>query len=293
MLSFDAWAQALAKKTVAVEGGPDLVAVMGGEPDAMLKKALEAMGGIGKFVKKGQTVLVKPNIGWDKTPELAANTNPLLVETLIKMCYDAGAKEVQVFDHTCQQWNACYKNSGIEEAVKKAGGKMLPGNDEAYYKEVALPQGVQLKSTKLHEALIGCDVWINVPVLKNHGGAKLSCAMKNLMGVVWDRRFFHRNDLAQCIADVCTLDKKPVLNIVDAYRAMKTNGPQGKNEGDVVTLKTLIASPDMVAVDTAALKFFNQVVSLPMSEVGYLEGAQSLKVGTTEIDKLNIKRIKL
>ncbi len=293
-LTFNGLAQALKTGKTAVESTtPDLVAVMGGEPPVMLNKAFEALGGIQKFVKKGQTVVIKPNIGWDKTPELAANTNPELVEHIIKLCYEAGAKEVQVFDHTCNTWQQCYKNSGIEAAVKNAGGKMLPGNDESYYKPVALPQGVKLKSTKIHEAILDCDVWINVPVLKNHGGAKLTCAMKNLMGIVWDRRFFHANNLQQCIADSCTLEKKPVLNIVDAYRVMKTNGPQGTSTKDVVTLKTLIASTDMVAADAAALKFFNQVVELPESEVGHIGHADELGIGTKNIDKLNIKRIKL
>ncbi|MDR1226638.1 MAG: DUF362 domain-containing protein [Prevotellaceae bacterium] len=293
MLSFDSWGKAVASGSVAVEQAPDLVAVMGGEPDEMLKKALEALGGIGNFVKKGQTIAIKPNIGWDKSPELAANTNPVLIGALVKMCYNAGAKEVQVFDHTCNTWNSCYTNSGIEKAVKAAGGKMLPAHEETYYKDVNLPQGIRLKSAKIHEAIIGCDAWINVPVLKNHGGAKLTCAMKNYMGIVWDRRYFHSNDLAQCIADSCTYSKKPALNIVDAYRVMKTNGPQGKSLNDIATLKTLIASTDIVAVDTAALKFFNQVVTLPMSEVGYLSGGQKHKLGTTDIDKLNIKRIKM
>lgn len=116
----------------------------------------------------------------------------------------------------------------------------MPGNDEKYFKVVAIPGGVTLKKTKIHESLIEADAWINVPILKNHGGAKLSCAMKNMMGIVWDRRFFHQNDLQQCIADICTWQKKPVLNIVDAYRMMHQNGPQGKSAADVATLKSMI-----------------------------------------------------
>ena len=101
----------------------DLVAVMGGEPEAMYKKAIQAMGGMSTFVKRGQKVVVKPNIGWDKKPELSANTNPLLVAAIVKDCLNAGASEVVVFDHTCDEWQSCYKNSGIEDAVKNAGGR--------------------------------------------------------------------------------------------------------------------------------------------------------------------------
>jgi uncharacterized protein (DUF362 family) len=292
-LNFDGLQAALSSNTVALEKAPDLVAVMGGEPAAMLDKALEALGGIGKFVKKGQKVVIKPNIGWDRAPEMAGNTNPELVAALVKKCLGAGAQKVTVFDHTCDNWQKCYETSGISDAVKKAGGIMMPGNDEKYYKEVAIPGGVTLKNAKIHESLIEADVWINVPVLKNHGGAKLTCAMKNYMGIVWDRRYFHSNDLQQCIADICTWNKKPVLNIVDAYRIMHKNGPQGKSLSDVAQLKTLIASTNIVATDTAALRFFNQVEKLDISAVGHIGKGEALKLGTSNLDKLTIKRIKI
>jgi uncharacterized protein (DUF362 family) len=293
-LKFDSLQAALNTNTMAVEKAPDLVAVMGGEPEAMLDKALEALGGIGNFVKKGQKIVIKPNIGWDRTPELAGNTNPKLIGALVKKCLDAGASKVTVFDHTCDDWKKCYASSGIETAVKAAGGIVLPGNDEKYYsKEVSLPNAVSLKSAKIHDSLIEADAWINVPVLKNHGGAKLSCAMKNFMGIVWDRRYFHSNDLQQCIADICTWNKKPVLNIVDSYRMMFQNGPQGKSEADVRTAKTLLASTDMVAIDTAALQFFNQVKKLDLNAVKHIEMGQSHKLGTTNLDNITIKRIKI
>lgn len=285
--------QGAAGKSSSHAGNYDLVAVIGGEPGAMFRKAIAEMGGMGRFVKKGQKVVVKPNIGWDRTPELAANTNPLLVGEIVKQCLAAGAAEVVVFDHTCDNWRKCYVNSGIEAAVKAAGGKMLPGDQESYYKPISLPNGVSLKATKIHESLLDADVWINVPVLKNHGGAKMSISMKNLMGIVWDRRFFHANNLQQCIADVCTLSKKPVLNVVDAYRLMKNNGPQGRSVADAVLSKGIFISQDMVAVDTAATNFFNQVREMPLSSVGHLARGEELKVGTMKLDTLKIKRVKI
>jgi Uncharacterized conserved protein len=292
-LNFDNLNAALSTNTIAVETAPDMVAVMGGEPEIMLDKALEELGGIGKYIKKGQKVVIKPNIGWDRTPELAGNTNPKLIKALVKKCLDAGASKVTVFDHTCDNWQKCYETSGIAAAVKEAGGIIMPGNDEKYYKPVDLPMGKSLKNTSIHEALIEADAWINVPVLKNHGGAKFTCAMKNYMGIVWDRRFFHQNDLHQCIADVCTWSKKPVLNIVDAYRIIHQNGPQGKSAADVATLKSLIASSNIVAIDTAALGLFNQVTKLDMEAVGHIGKGEEFKLGTTNLDKLTIKRIKI
>ncbi|MDR0364215.1 MAG: DUF362 domain-containing protein [Bacteroidales bacterium] len=278
----------------ASSSGPiNLVAVLGGEPDEMFKKAIAEMGGISKFIKQGDKVVVKPNIGWDKTPELAGNTNPKLVSEIIHQCFEAGAKEVTVFDHTCDDWVQAYKNSGIEAAAKAAGAKVVPAHEEIYYRSVSLPQGKRLKETKIHQAILDCDTWINVPVLKHHGGANLTISMKNLMGIIWDRRIFHSSDLQQCIADVCTLDKKPVLNIVDAYRVVKTNGPRGRSEADVVQPKGFFMSQDIVAVDTAAAKFFNQIREMPLDHVKHLANGQDLNLGTMDIDNLNVKRIRM
>lgn len=271
----------------------DMVAVMGGEPEVMFRRAIEELGGMKAFIKPGQKVAVKPNIGWDKVPELAGNTNPKLVAEIVKQCLAAGAKEVTVFDHTCDDWQKCYKNSGIEEAAKAAGAKVMPAHLETYYRKVALPQGKNMKSAKVHQAILDSDVWINVPILKNHGGANLTISMKNHMGIVWDRGFFHSNNLQQCIADICTLQKKAVLNVVDAYRIMKTNGPRGRSASDVVLTKGLFVSQDIVAVDTAAAKFFNQVREMPLDTVGHLANGQALNIGTMNLDKLNIKRIKI
>ena len=271
----------------------DFVALLGGEPEQMFKKGIEAIGGVERFVKKGDKVTIKPNIGWDKTPELAGNTNPELISALIYACKDAGAKEIVVFDNTCDGWRGCYEHSGIEAAAKKAGAVVMPGNEEKYYRETALPKGVRLKSAKIHQAILDCDVWFNVPVLKNHGGAKMTIAMKNLMGIVWDRRAFHQLGLDQCIADIGTLDNPAALNIVDAYRIMKTNGPRGRNEGDVELTKALFMSTDPVAVDTASTKFFGQFVNMPLADVKYLPFGEELKLGTMDVSALSQERFKL
>jgi uncharacterized protein (DUF362 family) len=266
----------------------DLVAIMGGEPDAMFDKGIAELGGMQKFVKPGQTVVVKPNIGWDKPVENGANTNPALVKRIVQHCLNAGAKEVFVFDNTCDKWTNCYKNSGIEAAVNEAGGKIVPGDNEKYYREVAIPNGKSLKKTKIHEKILDSDVFINVPVLKSHGGGKLTICMKNLMGIVWDRYWWHGHDLHQCIADCATI-AKPHLNVVDAYRVMMENGPRGNSPADCVLKKSLVMSTDMVAADAAAAKIFG----IEPSEVRYIGLAYDLKVGNQNLDTLNIKRIKL
>jgi uncharacterized protein (DUF362 family) len=268
------------------KGNYDLVAVRGGEPVEMYRKGIAEMGGIGKFVKRGQTVVVKPNIGWDVVPSLAANTNPELVGAIVEDCVKAGARRVFVFDNTCDDWQRSYKNSGIEDAVRAAGGQLVPGNLERFYHDVEIPGAVRLTKAKVHEQILNCDVFINVPVLKHHAATSLTIAMKNLMGIVWDRRFWHRNDLQQCIADFC-LYRKPDLNIVDAYLVMTQNGPRGTSASDLALKKNLLISADIVAVDAAsALVFGSRPEDIPHIRIG-----DEMGIGTMNLQSLNIKRI--
>jgi uncharacterized protein (DUF362 family) len=254
----------------------------------MFDKAIASLGGMTRFVKKGQKVVVKPNIGWDVSPERAGNTNPKLVGRIIRHCLDAGASEVYVFDNTSDAWNLCYKNSGIEKAVKDAGGKLVPGNTEGYYQTVQIPKGKKLKEAKVHELILSSDVFINVPVLKHHSSASISLSMKNLMGVVWDRRYWHRNDLHQCIADFASW-RKPTLNVIDGYRVMMRNGPRGVSESDVITMRQMIVSADIVAADAAATRIFG---SKP-EDIPHIRIANEMKIGTMALDKLSINRIKI
>ncbi len=266
----------------------NLVAVRNGEPEKMFDEAIESFGGMGKFVKRGQTVVVKPNIGWDVSPERAGNTHPGLVGRIIEHCFQAGAKNVFVFDNTCDLWSACYTNSGIEAAVRKAGGTIMPGNVEKMYHEVQIPGAVKLKTAKVHELILNSDVFINVPVLKHHSSARVTIAMKNLMGIVWDRRFWHRNDLHQCIADFC-LYSKPTLNVVDAYRVMTRNGPKGISNADVLLTRNLLVSQDIVAIDAAAARIFGA----EPDEIPHIVLGHEMGIGNMDLQKLSIHRIAL
>jgi len=275
----------LFEKTFAQENY-DLVAVKGGEPAAMFDKAIASLGGMKNFVRKGQTVVVKPNIGWDVSPDRAGNTNPQLVKRIIEHCFDAGAKSVYAFDHTCDDWTRCYSNSEIEKAVKDAGGKIVGGNSESYYQEVSFKGGKKIQDAKVHELILQSDVFINVPILKHHSSSGLTISMKNLMGIVWDRGYWHRNNLHQCIADF-PLYRKPDLNIVDAYQILKRNGPRGVSDADVVTLKSQLISTDIVAADAAAAKLFGK----EPDTIPYIKIADEMKIGKMDLSKLKINRI--
>ncbi len=268
------------------ESPVDLVAVRGGEPDVMFDRGIAALGGMRAFVSRGDRVVVKPNIGWDVAPERGGNTHPALVSRIIRQCFDAGAGEVYVFDHTCDSWKNCYRTSGIEKAAKDAGAKVVPGNSESYYHPVVVQAGRTLTRAKEHELLLESDIFINVPVLKSHSSARVTIGMKNLMGVVWDRGFWHSNDLHQCIADFATY-RKPTLNVVDAYYVMKRNGPRGVSVEDVTTMKAQLLSTDIVAIDSAAAKLFG----IEPRAVRHIQLAADRKVGRMDLDRLNIKRI--
>jgi uncharacterized protein (DUF362 family) len=278
----------LAEEPMAsAETAYDLVAVKNGEPDKLLDAAMEALGGMGRFVRPNQTVVVKPNIAWDVEPEQAANTNPLLVRRIVEQCRAAGAKTVYVFDNTCDNWRRSYKTSGIEQAVRDAGGTLVSGENERYYQPVKVG-GKRLLEAKEHELILESDVFINVPVLKSHGSATLTVSMKNLMGIIWDRRYWHRNDLHQCIADFAAY-RRPDLNVVDAYRAMLHNGPRGVSVRDVTEMRSLLVSRDMVAADAAAAR----LLGLNPDQVGYIRLAAAQGVGRLDLENLAVKRIVL
>lgn len=267
----------------------DMVAIMGGSPEAMFDLGIQELGGMGTFVSKGQKVLVKPNIGWDVVPELAANTNPALVSRIIEHCFKAGAREVYVFDHTCDNWVNCYKNSGIEKAAKSAGAKVVPGNSENYYQQVNIPGGIRLKSAKVHELLLSTDVFINVPVLKDHNSTRMTACLKNMMGVVWDRGYWHSNNLNQCIADYALYERKPALNVIDCYNVMVKHGPQGVSKEDLLQMKSQIITTDWVAGDAAAAKMLKVETEL----IEYIPIAHNMGLGNMKLETLNIKRIKM
>jgi len=269
-------------------GNYDLVAVRNGQPVEMYRRAMEEMGGMEKYVQPGQTVALKPNASWDVPPERAANTNPELMTAIVEDCFEAGARRVLVFDNTCDNWERSYANSGVAEAVEKAGGQMLHAHLERYYKEVDIPGAKRLNKAKVYERLINSDVFINIPVMKHHASTTITIAMKNLMGVVWDRRFWHRNDLHQCIADFC-LYRKPDLNIVDAYLVMTQNGPRGTSAADLTRMQSLLVSSDIVAVDAAgALMMDHQP-----DQISHLRIGAEMGIGEIDLGKLNIQRVML
>ncbi|MBU7018301.1 MAG: DUF362 domain-containing protein [Theionarchaea archaeon] len=251
-----------------------------GTPQELLTAALNGFGGIQKVVKRGQKVVVKVNISFNRTPDQAATTNPVLVEALVKMCREAGAREVLVLDHTIDNGKMCLDSSQMEEAVKRGGGKMKVINSERDYREVEIPQGRVLKMALVSEDVLDADVFINVPIAKVHNSATTTLSMKNLMGIVWDRGEFHWKGLHQCIADISTL-VKPDLIILDAYRILMTGGPGGP--GRVKDAGEVVIGIDPVAVDT----YGSVLLEKDPDVVRYIQEAADRGVGLKGMENIN------
>ena len=277
----------LVAKALADEPGSVLVALQGSSPEAMFDRGIAALGGMGRFVAAGQTVLVKPNISWDVSVSGAANTHPGLVGRIIAHCLDAGARRVHVMDHSIEYWERSLETSGIGGAVRAAGGTYVQAEDARYYRQVDV-NGAALKTTQVHESWLDSDVLINVPVLKHHGGATVSSAMKNLMGCVWNRREYHSKGLQACIADFLRV-RKPDLNVVDAYRVLTRNGPRGGSPNDITEMNAQLISADIVAADAAATRLLGR----NPSDIRHIRLAAEGGFGMIDLTKVNIERISL
>ena len=269
---------------------PDLVALKGKSPEAMFDRGIASLGGMGRFVAKGQTVVIKPNMSFDVPASIGgSNTSPALVARVVKHCFDAGARRVLVMDHSIEFWERTLEVSGVGAAIKASGATYTPADDEKYYQNVAIKAGRTLNAVQVHEALLEKgNVLINVPVLKNHGGAGVSISIKNLMGCVWDRRAYHNMGVQQCIADFLNV-RKPDLNVVDASRALARNGPRGGSPEDVVAMNSQIISPDVVAADMAASMLFGYKAG----DIEHIRLAAEAGFGQMDLSKLRIERITL
>jgi uncharacterized protein (DUF362 family) len=225
------------------------LAVISGEPAAATKKALEALGGISRFVKKGQRVVLKPNMSFARTPEFSATTHPMVVASVAQACIEAGAQQVLVLDHTLQRAELCLERTGIRDACKNISGvHVLALQERKFFAEIKIPQGKVLDRGEVMKDILEGQVLINIPVAKSHSATGVSLGLKGLMGMIWDRESFHSQfNINQAIADLATVIK-PQLTILDATRALASGGPGGP--GEVKKPNLIVAGIDPIAVDS-------------------------------------------
>ena len=260
-----------------------MVAVAEGSDHARItRSAIAALGGMKRFVKPGQIVVVKPNMGWDRSSEQAANTNPIVVRAIVEECLQAGAKTVKVFDRTCNDERRCYVNSGIEPALKGMKNVVVKHLEEERYKKVQL-NGKALKEWELYGEALAADVFINVPVLKHHGLSKLTIGMKNVMGIMGGNRGSIHKQLDVALADINSVVKSH-LTVVDCTRILTAHGPQGGDLKDVKALHKVVASTDIVAADAYATTLFG----LKPSDISVTVEAYKRGLGEMNIDRMKI-----
>ncbi len=270
---------------------PDIAAITGSDPAANAKAAIEALGGMKRFVKKGDKVVVKPNIGFGNPVSHCATTDPAVVRAVAELALQAGAKRVMVIDNPCHKPEIALEISGIKKAVAGLSDCFAyTVRRSSLFRETAIPKGVALKKQNVAKDLLDADCIIAAPLAKSHGSAKVTFCMKGWMGMVEDRGYWHSSvDLNQAIADIATIIK-PKLIVLDATRALITGGPGGP--GDVVKLNTVAAGTDQVAMDAFGLTLakFGGGEGYKLEDVPYIKMAADLGVGNYDLTKLTILR---
>jgi uncharacterized protein (DUF362 family) len=265
------------------------LAVIAGEPAAATRKAIEALGGISRFVKQGQRVIIKPNMSFAKSPDFAATTHPMVVVAVARACIEAGAREVLVLDHTLQRAELCLERTGIRDACKQQvpGVHVLAMQDRKFFQEIKIPQGKVLTRVEVLRDILDNAVLISVPVAKSHSATGVSLGLKGLMGLIWDRDSFHSQfNINEGIADLATVIR-PHLTILDATRAMATGGPGGP--GDVRKPNLIVAGVDPVAVDSygvGIVPWYGR--NFKGRQVEHLLMAHQRGLGKIDVDNLKI-----
>jgi uncharacterized protein (DUF362 family) len=278
-------AKAGASSASPAAGATILAVATGASPSANVEKAVAALGGMREFVRRGDVVVVKPNICTARPPEYATTTDPAVVATLVNMALDAGAKKVLVMDNPISSDpTSAYSVSGISDAVGKAGGTMEVMGD-AGYRTYRIP-GHLLRRHPLYAAIVDADVLISAPIAKQHGSAGLTLAGKNLMGATNDRGRMHSMGLSQCIAELAAA-LRPDLAVVDATRILVRNGPTGGSLDDVVVKDTVIACRDWVAADSRATELFGETPAI----APYIKAGADMGLGTMDLSKVTVKNV--
>lgn len=270
--------------------GPEVWVIHGEDKVKLMRKCLEIINANGGLGKGRKSLALKVNAGWDRTPDEGANTHPVLVDEFLKGCREAGIKEVVLPEFSCHPANKTFMKSGIFDAAKKNNAEMIDlGTDKKSFVKVLLPNGISLKEAEFSNYFIDSDIVVNMPVAKHHGGAGLTMAMKNWMGAVKDRGFWHKNNLHQCIADIATYIK-PNWTIIDATRTMYDSGPQGPAK-ELKVQDILIVSKDQVAADAYAAKtLFPEKVS---EKAKYIKIAGDMNLGVVDVDKMIVRKIEV
>ncbi len=266
---------------------PEMVIAQGDDPRRLVRAAVEALGGIRRFISLGDVVVIKPNIGWNRTPEQAANTNPDVVAETVRLCFEAGARSVIVTDASVNEPRQCFERSGIGPAARAEGAEVvLP--DERKFRDVDL-RGEAIGSWPILEPLLNADKIINIPVAKQHSLTGATLGVKNWYGILGGQRHRLHQRIHECLADLAGF-MRPTLTILDSFRVLVRNGPTGGSPADVELKKTLIAGTDPIALDARAAKTF---WDLDHRTLLYLKLASDRSLGNMDFERVRTRTLTL
>lgn len=265
---------------------PKIIALAEGKDYGKITKdVINALGGMSKFVKPNDVVVIKPNIGWDRTPEQAANTHPLIVKAIAEECIKAGAKKVKIFDRTCNDPRRCYETSGFNSVFKNMNKVELKHIEFERFKKVKL-NGKFLREWELYDEALNADVFINVPIAKHHGLTTLTLALKNIMGIMGGNRGYIHRDIETALADIHSVVKTH-LTIIDTTRILLNHGPQGGDIRDVKILNRVIATKDIVSADAYATTFFGKKPEdIAITVEAYKRGLGEMRLSNVKVIKV-------
>jgi len=263
---------------------PQIALARNSDPAAALRRALDAVGGVRRFIHPGERVTIKPNIGWDRTPAQAANTNPILVGEMVRLCLEAGAVEVVVTDVTCNDPRRCFIRSGIKEEAEKAGARViLPAKEDFVLTNLG---GELLTTWPVLKYFVFTDRLINMPIVKQHSLSSCTIGMKNFYGILGGRRNQLHQQIDQSIVDLAGFCR-PTLTVVDATRVLLRGGPQGGSLDDVAIENSVICATDQVAADARAVEF----LGLRAVDVGHIALAKKHGLGKINYRSAGYKEV--
>jgi uncharacterized protein (DUF362 family) len=278
---FSSAAQAAGQSRFIVEG---LGQTPGYDVKELTRKTFEAAGGMQRFISKGDVVVIKPNISWARSPEMAASTHPQVLEAVVEQCQQAGAKKVRIADHTIHDARRCFALTGAGMVAKTTGAELV-------FPRASLMREMRLRGNRLDVwpvfiPLVEADKLINLPIAKHHSTSVLTLGMKNWIGGVGGRRNSLHQDIHQTIVDLAQFFN-PTVTLIDAVRIMTRNGPSGGSVNDVTTKNTLILSDDPVAADAMAALLFNR----QPEQIGFIRLGQKWGLGTYDFQKLALEKV--
>jgi uncharacterized protein (DUF362 family) len=268
--------------------GQKMSIVQGADRVATLGMALKSLGGIETFIKKGDRVLLKVNAAFASPAMLSATTHPAIIAEMTRLCFQAGAASVVVTDNPINDPVSCFSLTGIADAARKAGARVLLPRDDLFSPMTVKNAKLIRNWPVLSKPFADITKLIGMAPLKDHHRSGASMTMKNWYGLLGGRRNIFHQDIHTIIMELAMM-VKPSLVILDATTSMMTNGPTGGALADLKHTNTMIVSTDQVAADA----FGASLLGRSPDKLPHIAKAEAAGIGTADYLKLNPVRVSI